>query len=55
MSKLDARSGKRERREYSAPTLSVYGSVRELTGGSTGTASDGNNATNPNKPTGGPA
>ena len=40
------------RRRYAAPALVVYGSVRDLTGGSSGIASDGNDATvaNPNKP-----
>ena len=34
---------------YGCPSLTVYGTVRNLTGGSAGTAADGNNPTSPNK------
>lgn len=37
---------------YSKPSLVVYGSVRDLTGGASGAASDGSDVTNPTKPTG---
>lgn len=45
-------NGRSQRLAYSPPSLSRFGSVRNLTGGSSGMASDGGNTLNPTKMSG---